>query len=235
MTEWAPKRFWTAARIVRTEDGHAVFLDDRPLRTPAGAPLALPADTLARMVAEEWDAQTERVDPLTMPATRSANSAIDKVTPQRAAVVAALLEYGATDLLCYRADGPPTLVARQAAAWDPLLDWAAATFGARLRTTVGVMPVAQDAADIARLSPPVEAMDPFALAGFYDLVSLTGSLVLALAVSARHLDPETAWDASRIDETWQSEQWGVDDEAARQVAIRRQAFMDAARFHYAAS
>lgn len=235
MTEWKQKRFWTEVSVVPAPGGHAVELDGRAVRTPAKAPLVLPTRALAEDVAAEWRAQEGRVDPQTMPATRTANSAIDKVRPQQAEVVAALAAYGAHDLLCYRAATPPELVARQAAGWDPLLDWAARDLGAPLAVTTGVLPVAQDPQVLERLAARVARFGPFALAGFHDLVMLSGSLILALAVTEGRLPAEEAWALSRIDEDWQAELWGSDEEAAAVAEAKRAAFLDAARFHLRAS
>ncbi|MGR3434979.1 MAG: ATP12 family protein, partial [Shimia sp.] len=139
MSDWEAKRFWTTTATEPVPGGWQIALDGKPVRTPFKSPLVLPTPALAAMVAAEWDAQGEVIDPLSMPATRAANSAIDKVAPQRAAVAAHLAEYGETDLTCYRAEAPPALVEAQARAWDPLLDWAAERYGARLRPTTGVM------------------------------------------------------------------------------------------------
>lgn len=227
---WAAKRFWTAAAADPCDGGFTVRLDGRPVKTPAKAPLVVPTQALAQAIAAEWDAQTGRVDPATMPCTRAANSAIDKLSLQQAEVVEMLAAYGETDLLCLRAEEPPALVARQAAAWDPLLDWAADTFGARLAVGAGILPLPQDAAALAALRAPVAALDRFELAAFHDLVAISGSLVLALAVIRGRLTAEAAWDASRIDETWQVEQWGPDEEAAAAEAYRRAGFVQADRF-----
>ncbi|MEO0822502.1 MAG: ATP12 family chaperone protein, partial [Pseudomonadota bacterium] len=136
------KRFWSETRVVAAEGaGFTVHLDERPIRTPGRAELALPTRALAEALAAEWDAQTETVDPRAMPLTRAANTAIDRVLPERAAVAAAIAEYGESDLLCYRAPYPDELAAEQAAGWDPLLDWAAEALGARLATGAGVMHV----------------------------------------------------------------------------------------------
>ena len=159
MSEWKARRFWKEAAIREAEGGWEIALDGRSLRTPNKQPLILPTAALAEAIAAEWDAQEDLVTPQTMPLTRAANSAIEKVTPQRNEVVAMLADYGGTDLLCYRAEAPAELVARQAAAWDPLLDWSAETFGARLIDTVGVIPVAQDPAALARLRAALEALD----------------------------------------------------------------------------
>ncbi|SDF42073.1 ATP12 family chaperone protein [Limimaricola pyoseonensis] len=230
MSEWKAKRFWKTATTAPVEGGWQVLLDARPVRTPAKALLVLPTEALAQAVAEEWDRQEERIDPGAMPVTRTANSAIDKVGPQRAAVAGMLAAYGGSDLLCYRAEMPAELAARQTAEWDPLLDWVAEAHGARLKLAAGVMPVEQAQDDLARLSAPVEALDPFRLAAFHDLVALSGSLVLALAVVEDRLAPEEAWRLSRLDEDWQIEQWGEDEEAQAMAAVKRAAFLDAARF-----
>ncbi|TDL77672.1 ATPase [Palleronia sediminis] len=232
MTEWAVKRFWSAAEIAaEAPDRHAVLLDGKPVHSPAGARLTLPTVALARAVADEWDAQSERIDPAAMPLTRTANSAIDTVAEHRAAVEAQLAEYARTDLLCYRADRPLGLVIRQAELWDPWLDWAARTHGARLSVTQGVMPVAQHEADIARLAQAMEGMNHFELAGFHELVTLSGSFVLALATAAGELSHDAAWDLSRLDEIWQTEQWGRDDEAEELAARKAASFATAWRFH----
>ncbi|MBV7408145.1 ATP12 family chaperone protein [Maritimibacter sp. DP1N21-5] len=230
MSEWAPKRFWKETKAGAVEGGFTVFLDARTVRTPAKAALTVPTLALAEALAAEWDAQAERIDPRTMPMTRTANSAIDKVVPQHAEVAEMLAAYGDSDLTCYRADAPDELVARQAAGWDPLLDWAAETFGARLAPRTGIVHVAQEDAALERLAAEVHALDQFRLAAFHDLVALSGSLVIALAVTRGRLMPEEAWRLSRIDEDFQIEQWGEDEEAAEQAAIKRQAFHDAALF-----
>jgi chaperone required for assembly of F1-ATPase len=228
---WVAKRFWSAVTITDTPDGFSIRLDDKPLRTPAKAPLVLPSRGLAQLVAAEWEAQTGKVDPRTMPATRTANSAIDKVIPQQTEIAGMIAAYGASDLLCYRAETPLALVARQAESWDPLLDWARARFGTALRKGPGVIPVRQDEEAIARLSEQVFCQSPFELAAFHDLVSLSGSLVLGLAVIHGERTADAAWELSRLDEIWQEEQWGQDDEASAATAVRNAAFLHAAQFH----
>ncbi|KKL62916.1 hypothetical protein LCGC14_2180350, partial [marine sediment metagenome] len=207
MSEWAPKRFWTKAEVVETGDGFAVQLDGRPVRTPSKQVLAMPSRGLAELVAQEWQAQQERIDPTTMPATRGANTALDRVAPQQAEVATLIAAYAETDLLCYRATAPEALVALQAEAWDPLLDWAAQTYGARLAVTSGVMPIAQDRDALARLAGPVHAMTPFALTGFHDLVSLSGSLVLGLAAAQATRSPDEFWALAK---TWDPEKYDPD-------------------------
>lgn len=230
MTAWKPKRFWKIATVTAVEGGWTVQLDGRPVKTPAKTLLVVPTEALAQAIAAEWDAQVGEVRPETMPFTRTANSAIDKVAVQYDEVAAMLSAYGGADLLCYRATGPQPLIQRQAAAWDPMLVWAAEALDLRLTATAGVMHVAQDAQALARADALVAALGPFRLAAFHDLVALTGSLVLALAVIHGRLEPEAAWTLSRIDEDWQIEEWGEDEEAAELAAVKRADFLQAARF-----
>lgn len=231
MSQWKPKRFWKAATVAAEAGGFAVLLDERRVKTPAKQPLILPTEGLARLVAAEWDAQQGLVDPDTMPATRMANSAIDKVMPQYQEVAGLLAAYGASDHLCYRADRPAELLRRQEEAWDPLLDWAAEALQARLTPALGVIHVAQDPAALAALEAGVLALGPFRLAAFHDLVALSGSLILAFAVARQRLTADEAWSLSRIDEAWQIEHWGEDEEAAATAALKAQAFGEAARFY----
>lgn len=231
MSVWAARRFWTTALAVPVEGGFTVHLDARPVRTPLKMPLVLPTLALAKAVAAEWQAQESSVNPETMPYTRSANSAIDKVQPQFAAVADMLAEYGGSDLLCYRAEGPAALAARQAQGWDPLLDWARDDLGAPLRQATGVMHVAQPEASLAALRHHVHAMSPFQLAAFHDLVAISGSLVLALAVARGRITADEAWTLSRVDEDWQISLWGEDEEAAEVAARKREALLQADRFY----
>jgi chaperone required for assembly of F1-ATPase len=166
-----------------------------------------------------------------MPFTRTANSAIDTVTPQFETVAAMLAAYGETDLLCYRATGPAALIDRQAAAWDPLLDWAATALQAPLHATSGVMHIDQPTTSLATLGSAVRALSPFQLAAFHDLVAISGSLVLALAVTRGRLTADQAWTLSRLDEDWQIEEWGTDEEAAEIAALKHGALLQADRFY----
>ncbi|MDN5787280.1 ATP12 family chaperone protein [Pseudorhodobacter sp.] len=230
MSVWAPKRFWKRAEVSETAQGFTVTLDGRAIKTPAKAAFWVPTRTLAAEVAAEWQAQGEKVAPETMPFTRTANSALDKVTPQFAAVAGMLAEYGGSDLLCYRAVAPQELVARQAQLWDPVLAWAVAELGARLVVTGGVMPVAQPLTSLDALAQPIKAQTAFHLSAFHDLVAISGSLVLAHAIARKHLSAETGFALSRLDETWQTEQWGADDEAVESDTVKRVALLHAARF-----
>lgn len=231
MSAWKPKRFWKDAVADACDGGFTVRLDGKAIRTPAKAPFVLPTMAMARAAAAEWAAQDEELRPETMPITRAANSAIDKLGAQFDDVVTLLAEYGDSDLLCYRAEGPEGLVARQAAAWDPLLAWARDELGAELRTTAGVMHIDQPPEALARLRAELAGATPFELAALHDLIAITGSLILGLAVARGHLSAAEAFSKSRIDEQWQAELWGQDDEAAQSEAAKAAALDEAARFH----
>ncbi|MBY6139494.1 ATPase [Leisingera daeponensis] len=231
MSGWAQKRFWKAVTVAESAEGFAVELDGRRVKTPAKAPLAVPTREMAEAIAAEWDAQTESVDPKTMPCTRSANAAIDKVTHQHSEVAVMLSEYGDSDLLCYRAESPVELAARQAAEWDPVLDWAEGEFGARLQVRTGVLHQPQEAAALAVLSEKVHAMTPFQLAAFHDLVGISGSLILGFAAAYGWRSADGIWQLSRLDERWQEEQWGEDEEARAAAEVKRQEFLHAKRFY----
>lgn len=231
MSDWAAKRFWTEVNVVPAEGGFAVQLDGRPVKTPAKDPLVVPTPTMGQAVAEEWRAVEEKIDPNVMPYTRSANAAIDKVRVQFDDVAEMLAAYGGSDLLCYRATHPDPLIERQARGWDPLLDWADETFGARLRPTAGVMPIEQDAAALRALAAPLYDATPFELTALHDLIALSGSLVMGLAVAHGRLSVEDGWALSRIDEDWQIEQWGEDEDAMQAAAVKEAAFHHAHLFY----
>ena len=229
MSGWKARRFWKEATVAEEDGGFTVRLDGRPVRTPAKRAIVMPTRAMAQAVAAEWEAQEEEVRPDLMPATRTVNSAIDKVATQHAEVAAMLAAYGDSDLLCYRADHPEGLVARQQAAWDPMLDWAAEALGARLDTRSGIMHRPQPSEALEELSRRTHALGAFELAAFHDLVSLTGSLILGFAAAEGAFPPEDIWARSRIDEEWQAEQWGRDEEAEAQAAVKKEAFLHAHR------
>jgi len=207
--------------VVQAENGFTVALDGRPVRTPAKSPLAVPTEALAEAIAAEWEAQAEQVRPLAMLLTRLASTAIDKVPAERGRFVDELVSYAESDLLCYRAEHPPELVARQEAGWQPLLDWLAERHQARLEVTQGVVPQPQTPASIAPLRSVVEAQDQWGLAALHSATTAAGSLVIALALLDGRLEPDEAFALSQLDESFQIEQWGKDDEAeARREAIR---------------
>lgn len=231
MSEWAPKRFWKTTTVAELDDGYTVELDGRRVRTPAKAALVVPSRQMAEAVAAEWEAQTESVDPATMPFTRSANAAIDKVTHQHSEVADMLADYGDADLLCYRADSPKELVTRQAQEWDPALDWADEVLGARLQLRSGILHAPQDPQVLAGLRSRVHGLTPFQMAAFHDLVCMSGSLILGFAAAHGWRDAADIWQMSRLDERWQEEQWGVDEEARESSEVKRAAFMHAQQFY----
>ncbi len=230
MSGWAKKRFWKDTTVESDGEGFGVRLDGRAVKTPAKAPLIVPTRAMAEAIAAEWDAQEAEIDPTAMPTTRGANAAIDKVRIQHGEVADMLAEYGNSDLLCYRATQPQELVERQALAWDPLLDRAAKELSAPLAPRSGIMHADQEAGSLAELRNRVHALNDFELAAFHDLVSLSGSLVIGFAAVYHWAPIEQLWDVSRVDETWQEEQWGVDEEAQAQAEIKRAAFLHADRF-----
>ena len=231
MSGWKAKRFWTVATAEPCDGGFTVRLDGRAVKTPAKAPVVMPTQAMAEAAAREWDAQQGAIKPETMPVTRAVNSAIDKLVHQRDEVIDLLAAYGASDLLCYRATGPEGLIVRQAAGWDPLLAWSALEHGAPLVVTSGIVPVAQPAESLARLKAAVASFDAFQLAAFHDFVAITGSLILGIALTRGRLSGTEAFVLSRIDESWQAEFWGVDEDAAALEAAKQRALLEAEQFY----
>lgn len=230
MSEWAQKRFWKAAEAIQTDDGFTVQLDGRAIKTPAKAALVVPTLVFAKAIAEEWDAQEDSIDPRTMPATRTANAAIDKVKPQFSEVAEMIAAYGDADLLCYRATDPDALVAHQAATWDPFLEWAKAELGVSLTPVAGLMHKPQSPTALAELSRRTRALSAFELAAFHDLVSLSGSLILGFAATFDRWTGADLWDISQLDELWQRKHWGMDEDAVAAAEVKKAAFLDAKRF-----
>ena len=225
MRQALPKRFYKEAEAVETPEGFAVQLDGRPVRTPGRALLALPSAAAAALVAAEFAAQDKTIDPVTMPVLRIVNTAIDGVAPDMQAVLEGVMRFSASDLLCYRADAPEALVARQAEAWDPVLDWARSALGARFFLAEGVMHVEQPRESVAAVGLWLrQRQEPFRLSAIHVMTTLTGSALLALAVEAEALTPEEAWTAAHVDEDWNAEQWGEDAEAAARRVVRRKEF-----------
>lgn len=211
------KRFYTRAHVADAAP-FSVLLDGRPVKTPAGNRLAAPTYRLAEAIAAEWEAQGERVDPATMPLTRLANTIVDGVAASPAPVSDEVSKFLGSDLLCYRADTPEGLVARQAQHWDPVLAWARDALGARFILGEGVMFVVQpdQAIAAARAAIPV---DPWRLGAVHMVTTLTGSALLALALAAGALDTDATWAAAHVDEDWNMDQWGRDEMAlARRTA-----------------
>ncbi len=223
------KRFYRKAATKSVDGGFAVVLDDRPVQTPGKAPLVLPCAALAEAIAAEWQSQDGRIVPATMPLMRLASTAIDRVAGRREMVIDDVSAHGASDLVCYRADEPAELVARQEAAWRPLLDWLERRYGARLAVTQGIVHVAQPPAALADLRTAVAALDDFMLIALHAATVAAGSLAIGLAIVEGELDAAAAFRASQVDETFQIEKWGADSEAAERRAALAAELAAAAR------
>ncbi len=224
------KRFYKAAEAAEGEGGWTVCLDGRPVRTPRRAVLEVQSAPLAEAIAREWQAQEEIVRPESMPLLKLANSMLDVVVPEHERVCGIVAGYGRSDLLCYRADAPASLVRRQQQAWDPLLDWLGRRYDLSLAVTEGIVPVDQSAATLAALERVVAALAPEELTAGHDFTTLCGSLVIALALLEGELDPEGAWAAAHVDEFHQIDAWGEDEEAMARLAARRADLDSAWRF-----
>ena len=224
------KRFWTDVSFAEEGEGWSIRLDERPVKTPARVPLNLPTRALAEAIAEEWSSIEGDIDPRAMPLTGFANAAIDRVAADKEAFARGITKYAEADLACYRAEGPRGLVSRQVEQWDKLLAWARRRFDVDFTTTTGLMHVDQPVGTIERLSHAVSTLDPFRLAALQSLVTIGGSLVAALAVQEKATSPEEAWEAVSLDDRWQIEQWGADDEAEAALENRRRDFLAGARF-----
>ena len=224
------KRVYKNATAGPAEAGWGVALDGRPLRTPGRNALALPSRALAEAIAAEWEAQQDDIRPATMPLFRLAATAIDRTAPQRDLVADETANYAGTDLVCYRADHPPALAARQEAVWGPLIDWARQRYDAALAVTAGIVPTAQSPAALKAFAAVVAAQDDFRLTALAVLTASCGSLVIALALLEGRIDAAEAFAASQLDETFQIEAWGEDYEATARRAALAADIAAAARF-----
>jgi chaperone required for assembly of F1-ATPase len=225
-----PRRFYKTASPTGNAAPFAIHLDGKLLRTPSKAPLQVPARGLAQAIAEEWQAQGETIDPFTMPLTRLANTAIDRVGPNLPRIIEEMVKFAGSDLVCYRAGEPPRLQERQAAMWDPVLAWAERDLDASLETASGVVFKNQPAKALDAIRCHIEGKSSWELAALHNMMTLTGSTLLPLMVARGAITGEDAWSAAHIDEDWQNEQWGVDEEAAARRATHRSEFEAAMRF-----
>lgn len=230
-----PKRFYKQAEAAPVAEGFAVLLDGKPVRTPARGALVLPTLALAQAIAAEWDAQGELLDPNAMPLTRLANSAIDGVASRMAEVEADVVKYAGSDLICYRADGPDSLVRAQAEAWGPLVQFAREKCGARLILCEGVTFHPQPPEALAAIAAHVRAHvgagagSTFRLTALHAMTTLTGSCIIALAVALREIDAEAGFAGAYVDEDYQMRVWGADAEARARRERRRDEMRAAAR------
>jgi len=224
------KRFYKQVEVVPAAGGHGVALDGRLVKTSGKHDLILPSSALAVAVAEEWDAQQREIRREAMPLTRLAGATIDRSDAQRDAVVRQVADYAGTDLVCYRAAHPPALAALQQAVWQPLIDWAVERYGAPFVVTTGIVPVHQPAASLAAFAKAVAEHDDFSLTALHAATGAAGSLVIALALLEGRLDPDQAFAASQLDESFQIEVWGEDSEQAERRAALAAEIAAAARF-----
>ncbi len=216
-----PARFFKEATIEPTGEGFGLLLDGKTARTPGRNILSLPGRRAAMALAAEWNGLTDVIDPNVMPVTRLANSALDGVASQMAATRTEIVRYAGSDLLCYRAGEPESLVAAQAAAWDPALERARSEIGARFILSQGVMFVEQPENSIQAVARAVAAFTaPTRLAALSSMTSLTGSVLLSLGVAYGWFTASEAWAAAHVDEDFQMRSWGADEEALARRARR---------------
>jgi chaperone required for assembly of F1-ATPase len=224
------KRFYKRAEPLESESGQGVALDRRPVKTPGKRDLILPNRVLAAAIAEEWNAQEGEIRPATMPLTRLATTAVDRVATQREAIIAETANYAGTDLVCYWATHPPALATRQQAVWQPLIDWAVLRYDAPLVVTTGVIPKSQSAGSLRAFAAAVAEQDDFALIALHVATAASGSLVIGLALIEGKLDAQEAFTASQLDESFQTEAWGEDSEQAERRRALAADIAAAARF-----
>lgn len=224
------RRFWKEVSLEQSTFGYAVRLDGRPVRTPTRNELALPTKKLADAVVAEWEAVDKTIDPAQMPMTGFANAAIDHIGADRDGFVTAIAAYGETDLFCYRAAADEPLGERQAAVWDPWLDWARGRYDVSFVIVEGIMHQPQPEATLAKLRTAVATRGTFELAAMAKLAHLSGSLVATLAVVERAGEAQDIWSAACLDELWQEQYWGADHWAQKNRDDREGEFTQAVRF-----
>ena len=208
-----PKRFYKTVTVQSVEDRFAILLDGKSVKTPGKRELYLPNEPLASAICSEWDVQGERLDPESMILTKLANTAIDRVQPRKNEIIADLLKYISSDLLCYRAESPKELVERQNEKWSPILGWAEHELAISLKITSGILHVDQSQEAIDNAQHHISEYDAFILSGLHNMTTLLGSAILSLAHLKGHIDLDHVWSVAHVDEDWQSEHWGVDEEA----------------------
>jgi chaperone required for assembly of F1-ATPase len=224
------KRFYQKAKSVERSGGHGIALDGKAVKTPGRRDLLVPNGALAIAIAGEWNSQEGEIQPATMPLTRLAVTAVDRMARQRAAIVQQIANYAGTDLVCYRAEHPPALAARQQAVWQPLIDWAVLRYDAPLTITTGVIPRSQSEASLRAFAAAVAELDDFTLIALHSATAACGSLVIALALLEARIDAQEAFAASQLDETFQIEAWGEDAEQAERRRSLSAEIAAAARF-----
>lgn len=222
-----PRRFYKEATVSPT---NSILLDGKPVRTPMKRELVLPTHALAHAISEEWQDQQQVINPHLMPLTKLANTAIDRGSAHAAAIRSEIASYAGNDLVCYRATEPSELVGRQDLCWDPVLQWAKATFGYSWQVTSGMSHLEQPSEALAAAAKHIEGMCPFTLVALHALTTVSGSALIALQLASAGIEAEAAWAAASLDEKWQQEKWGYDREAETALLAKRVEFMAAARF-----
>jgi len=226
----ARKRFYKSVTVTDEDDGLVIRLDGRVVKSPAGVRAVLPSRILADAVASEWDSQGDEIDASSMPLFSLAVTVLDRVTPQRATIIAELTAYGGNDLLCYHDADDPDLGARQVRDWRPWIEWAHTSLGAELVVAAGVMPVSQPPASLAAFGQAIATHDDWEIGMLYRATTLGGSLVLGLAMLREEMDAATLFETAFLDELWQAERWGSDWEAEDRRAGIRSEIDQAGRF-----
>lgn len=230
MTASPARRFYKKVAVTGTTAPFEVTLDERSLRTPLKRALDLPSRRLAEAVASEWAAQAEKIDPHSMPYTKLANTALDRVAGDRERIVSQIVDFAGSDLVCYRAEKPRDLIERQARAWQPVLDWARATFAAEFLVAEGIVHIEQPSRSLGAMRDYLGGKSPWALTALHNLTTLTGSALIAAMACDSAILPAEAWLAAHVDEDWQIEQWGSDEEARHRRDYRRREFDNCLRF-----
>ena len=224
------KRFYKDVSVTTGEGGHQVLLDGKPVKTPAKAALVLPTGALVEAVAVEWRAQKKTIEPETMPLTRLANSAIDRTTLHKGIVIDEIMNCARHDLLCYRAEGPEDLIKAEAGAWDSYIAWARDDLGLRFRITTGIETVEQEQESLDKLKGLLSLLDPFLLTALHHATTLAGSAILALALWEGLATADEIWQAAQVDEDYQTDKWGADQEHEKTRAAKRQLWLAAGHF-----
>jgi chaperone required for assembly of F1-ATPase len=230
MTAVPARRFYKDVSVAGKNAPFSVILDARPLRTPLKRPLDLPTEALAQAVANEWERQAEKIEPHTMPLTRLANTALDRVVPELDRIIGEIVDFAGSDLVCYRAEKPQGLIERQARAWQPVLDWARSAFGAEFQPTEGVVHVEQPEASLHATQDFLAHKSPWALTAIHNATTLTGSALIAAMACDKAIPASEAWAAAHVDEDWQIEHWGWDEEARHRRNHRKREFDICLRF-----
>ena len=230
MTTGPARRFYKQVAVTGTAAPFAIALDERTLRTPLKRPLDLPTKALAEALAAEWEAQAEKIQPHTMPFTKLANTALDRVATDKDRIIGEIVDFAGSDLVCYRAATPPDLVERQARIWQPVLDWSHTAFGGEFQATEGILHIAQPETSLAALRDYLSTKSPWALTALHNMTTLTGSALISAMAVDRGLPPAEAWLAAHVDEDWQIEQWGWDEEARHRRDFRKREFDTCLRF-----